>query len=307
MKKKNNILREAGVLLVVAILVLTSLVMVPTTMADPSVVLLNESDWPGSGTYYPAEDDGWTDEHKTLGYYYGWWQSYSAYSGGSSLEARILYYYCRADYVFYSDVFSTVGYSDCVLEFKSYINHYSGDEDYSLNAGWSTDATNWHPIWSVKPGSSQQFDVSESIPGGQSSLYIGFWLEGDPWYINYWYIDDVKVIGEECSEDSVIDALNAFWNYIDTSLPVTTPPFKNPAANTKDQICKKITDDGIGNNGVIEKINNGDISGAISKLSDVKNLIDGDPGDLIYDPTDPTLGPFLASWLQQIINCLGTL
>jgi hypothetical protein len=303
MNKKNNILREAGVLLVVAILVLTALVMVPITIAFP------ENDWPGSGTYYPGEYSGWTDQHKIFAYYYGWRQSDTTFSGGNSLEAYIPYYYCRANYVFYSYAFSTVGYSNCRLEFLSYINHYQYIGLYSLHAGWSTDASTWHPVWSEEPGTSQKFDVSESIPGGQSTLYIGFWVEGDPFNFNYWYIDNVDIIEESCSEDSVIDALNAFWDYIDTSLPVTNPPFKNPITNTKNQLKQFIIDDGIGNNGVIEKINNGDISGAIDKLTNtILPKIDGDnSNDLIYDPTDPTLGPFLASWLQQIIDCLETL
>jgi hypothetical protein len=307
MKKKKNIFREAGVLLVVATLVLTALVMVPTTMADLSYELLEESSWPNPPYQVPAV--GWTDEHKTIAYYYGWRQNSSSYSGGSSPEAWIPYYYCRANYVFYSYDFSTVGYSDCVLEFKSYINHYHGVGLYSLHVGWSTDTIDWHQVWSIEPDDNYNYDVSVPIPSGQDPLYIGFWVEGDPFYMNYWYIDDVKVIGKkECSEESAIDALNYIWNYIDTSLTVTTPPFKNPAANTKGQLCKTIIDDGIGNNGVIEKINNGDITGAIDKLTnDILPKIDGDPGDWIYDPTDPTLGSYLASWIQQVIDCLETL
>lgn len=203
-KNINNILKEAGVFLVPALLVLTALVMFPTTVADSSVVLLEEYDWlcttnpmGHSNLYFPGYDDGWRDEqHKTIAYYYGWRQSDSTESGGSSLEAVIFYYYCRADYVFHSDDFSTDGYCDCVLEFKSYINHYSGEGLYSLHAGWSIDETTWHEVWSETPDNSYNYHVYMPLPSDaedKPTVYIGFWVEGNPYWFNYWYIDDVSV------------------------------------------------------------------------------------------------------------------
>jgi hypothetical protein len=104
--------------------------------------LMEEYDWPGSGTYYPGQYSGWTDEHKNLVYYYGWWRYNTNNAGGDPPEARLYYYYARADYYFYSAAIDTTGSAGLQLEFLSYINHYSGQGLYSLEAGYSYDADN---------------------------------------------------------------------------------------------------------------------------------------------------------------------
>ena len=149
--------------------------------------LLTEESW---DTVPP---DGWTDEHKDYASDYGWNKSYTSYSGGSSPEARLLYYYALEDYKFYSYAFDTSDYSVCQLEFLSYINHYSGQGFYSLEAGYSYDGENWYSAWSVAPGSSGSYEVSVQFESEYDTTYIGFWVKGDPWYMNYWYIDNVEV------------------------------------------------------------------------------------------------------------------
>jgi len=32
------------------------------------------------------------------------------------------------------------------------------------------------------------------VEGGSDTLYIGFWASGDPYYFNYWYLDDVELV-----------------------------------------------------------------------------------------------------------------
>jgi hypothetical protein len=155
--------------------------------------LMEEYDWPGS-TYYPGQTNGWQDQHKSVAYYYGWRRYYGSYSGGDPYEAYLLYYYARADMVFYSAAVDTTGAAGLKLEFLSYINHYYGQGLYTLQAGYSYDAKTWYAAWSVDPGSSQGFDVSVPIEGGHDTLYIGFWCKGNPYYMNYWYIDNVRLV-----------------------------------------------------------------------------------------------------------------
>ena len=106
--------------------------------------------------------------------------------------------------MFYSFEFSTYGYTNCHLEFKSYINHSSGG--YTLHAGYcTTDPSDqsavWIPVWNEIPSSSGKYPpISVNIPCGEQTLYIGFWVEGDPDYFNYWYIDDVNVTCVCCLE-----------------------------------------------------------------------------------------------------------
>jgi hypothetical protein len=136
---------------------------------------------------------GWTDEHKNYVYYYGWGLSYSSYSGGSYREARLPYYYALADYVFYTPAIDTTSYPGLKLNFKSYVNHYSGTGLYALEAGYSHDGENWFATWHEEPSSSGQYEVEVNAAGGSATTYIGFWMKGDPWYINYWYLDDVEI------------------------------------------------------------------------------------------------------------------
>jgi hypothetical protein len=193
MEKRKNFLKEASVLLIAAILVLASIVvLIPITEVVKAAPPPNED---FLGGIPPL---GWTDEHKAYSSYYGWSISYSTQSGGTSPEAMLPYYYALADYKFYSDVFSTPPSTVCSLNFKYYINHYEGTSDYSLHAGYclsdpSIPGAIWLSPWIVFPSSSGQYTVSVNIPSNQPIVYIGFWIEGNPWNFNYWYIDDVKV------------------------------------------------------------------------------------------------------------------
>ena len=149
--------------------------------------LLTENAW---DTVPPA---GWYDEHKDFSNDYGWNKSYTAYSGGSSPEAILRYDQALPDHVLYSYAINTSDYSNCRFEFKSYINHFSGQGLYALEAGYSNDGETWYAIWHEEPRFSRQYDVECSIEGGHETLYIGFWVTGDPWYFNYWYLDDISL------------------------------------------------------------------------------------------------------------------
>jgi hypothetical protein len=143
----------------------------------------------------------WTDEHKDYVSYYGWSESYTSYSRGSSPEARLPYYYALADYVMYTDAIDTTSYPGLKIHFKSYVNHYSGQGLYALEAGYSHDGINWFATWHEEPGSSGQYAVECDATGGSATTYIGFWMKGDPWYINYWYLDDVEIQAVDLVEE----------------------------------------------------------------------------------------------------------
>ena len=143
---------------------------------------------------YGCPPAGWTDEHKYVAYYYGWSLSYSQQSQGASPEAMLPYYYALAGYKLYSYAFDTSTYPGAVLEFKSYINHYYGQGLYTLKAAASTNnGATWTEVWSYAPSASGQFDVSVPIPAGSATTRIALYFEGDPWYFNYWYVDNVVV------------------------------------------------------------------------------------------------------------------
>ena len=157
--------------------------------------ILSEESWDA------VPPDGWTDEHKSYVYYYGWSLSYTSYSGGSSSEAILPYYYSLADYQFYTYALNATDYQGLKLKFKSYIDHGSGSGLYTLHAGYSHDKTNWYATWSVAPSGNAQYDIEVDIAGGSSTVYVGFWCMGNPYYFDYWYLDDVQVDAVELVEE----------------------------------------------------------------------------------------------------------
>jgi hypothetical protein len=160
--------------------------------------LFEEYDWPTTGfpyyyRYGPGYGSGWRDEHKNIAYYRGWYWSTTSNSGGDSPEPMLRYYYATADYKFYSAAIDTSEYPSLQLSFLSYINHYSQQGLYALEAGYSHDGENWYAAWHEEPGSSGEYEVECSIECGSETTYIGFWVKGNPFYFNYWYIDNVML------------------------------------------------------------------------------------------------------------------
>ena len=157
--------------------------------------LLKENNW---NTVPP---EGWYDQHKDFDPDWGWKKSYTDYSGGSSPEVYIPYEYCMQDHIFYSYAIDTSDYSRMRLRFKTYIHHYSGQGLYSIEAGYSTDCETWYAAWSEEPGSSRIYDVDVPVNGDFDSIYIGFWVKGNPYYFNNWYIDDVELVSIDFKEE----------------------------------------------------------------------------------------------------------
>ena len=144
---------------------------------------------------------GWYDEHNEYDPDYGWRKSNTSYSGGSSPEAYIPYDSCRQGFVFYSYAIDTSDYSRLRLRFKTYINHYSGQGLYSIEAGYSTDKEFWYTAWSEDPSSCMGYEVDVPIELGSETTYIGFWVKGNPYYFNYWYIDNVELVAMDFVEE----------------------------------------------------------------------------------------------------------
>ena len=167
------------------------------SIAETSIsdTLINESSW---STVPP---NGWTDQHNTINKSYGWRKSNTSYSGGKKPETYIPYYYCKADYVFYSYAIETSDYNMLKLTFKSYINDKSGQGFYSLEAGYSTDKETWHSVWHVEPVEDNIYDVVVPIFESSETLYIGFWVEGNPYYFHEWYIDDIRLFAIDSDEE----------------------------------------------------------------------------------------------------------
>jgi len=161
---------------------------------DLSSLLLQE-DWEN----FPP--DGWYDEHKDIGSQYGWDKTDSSYSGGSSPEIFISNDSCLENIHLYSYPIDISNYSLLSLQFKSYIDHNEGNGQYSLKAGLSTDGEKWYTVWHEKPRLSRKYDVNVPIDAEIDEIFIGFWVTGDPYCFNNWYIDDVELVVTSIDEE----------------------------------------------------------------------------------------------------------
>jgi hypothetical protein len=153
-----------------------------------------------------------------------WYASYSANAGGTSPEAYLPYYYCVAGAKLITSTINVAGYSGAVLNFKTYINHWSGTGMYTLKAAASTDnGATWTEIWSWAPSASGKAEVSVPIPAGSATTKLAWYVIGNPYYFNYWYLDDISVqstsIVPEYTEDQAVTA----WFNPGQSLELTYP------------------------------------------------------------------------------------
>jgi hypothetical protein len=162
--------------------------------------LLEETEWPTTGApgyylYYPGYGSGWRDTHKnSWPYYYGFRYHTGSQAGGDPPQLYGYWYYIRDGWHIQSPVMDTTEYPSLQLSFTNMIDHYSGQGLYSLHAGYSTDGVNWYSAWEVEPGGNiAAHEVKVPIEGGSETTYIAFWLKGNNVYLDYWYIDNVKV------------------------------------------------------------------------------------------------------------------
>ncbi len=94
--------------------------------------------------------------------------------------------------------FNTTGQDAIMLVFDTYQNNYS-NTDYYLSVVTSSDGVNWNEVWSLPPvsyGPSKEVITIDNSNVGSETFYLGFRLTGNSYNLNYWYIDNIMVIGD---------------------------------------------------------------------------------------------------------------
>ncbi|MCK4694494.1 MAG: hypothetical protein KAT74_01965, partial [Candidatus Cloacimonetes bacterium] len=99
---------------------------------------------------------------------------------------------------FCSPPVNTVGMTELTLEFKYMVNDYAGT-GYSLGVHISDNGVDWTTAWEIFPtgaipATTETVTITDPIVGS-TTFQIAFFLEGDSYNINYWYIDDVILSG----------------------------------------------------------------------------------------------------------------
>lgn len=143
-----------------------------------------------SGGYPPA---GWSIDLQA-----GNWSAVnSANAGGTAPELRLNWspQFNNTTH-FISPNVNTTGQTMLVLTFKHSLDHYGGP--YTIGVATRKDGETWNTVWSmVNPSASTQAEEVISISNtdvGSANFQVCFFFSGNSYNLNYWYIDDVKLI-----------------------------------------------------------------------------------------------------------------
>ncbi|MFO7895611.1 MAG: C25 family cysteine peptidase [Candidatus Cloacimonadales bacterium] len=146
-------------------------------------------------TFPPA---GWVTEGIDGGG--NWDGSDSNNAGGTAPEAKLNWSPSfNGEQRLVGPIINTLGSSTLNLEFKHYLNDFGGS-DYVLGLKSTSDGgESWNTIWEISPTSdinAVTIELEVDTPDvGSEEFQIAFYLNGNSYNINYWFIDDVIISG----------------------------------------------------------------------------------------------------------------
>lgn len=166
----------------------------------------------------------------------GW--SISAYSsqwainsgnqaGGSSPEAKFTYVSANSVSRLTTPYINTSGYSNLVVEFKHYVDHYASG--YTLGVATRAADGTWHNVWTISPSSSIGPETKTILINnsdvGSSTFQFCLYISGNFYNIDYWYIDDIS--------------LTPTYNLDASLVKISTPDIVSDFAQVKGTIINK--------------------------------------------------------------------
>lgn len=143
--------------------------------------------------YADLAASGWTNEGDATT---NWSINASSNAGGTSPELMMSYNPSYDGYGFVaSPVMDMSAYGELNLSFKYAIYDYAGA--YTIGVKTTSDGVNWNTVWSqaITTGiaaTTESISISNSDIGS-ATFQIAFYLEGDSYNIDYWYIDDITI------------------------------------------------------------------------------------------------------------------
>ena len=135
---------------------------------------------------------GWTIDNLAA----QWSSSSTANAEGTAPEAMFTWKQVIAVSRLIAPQTDLTGYSSVVLRFKHYLDNYGGGA-YKIGAATRSGGGDWNTVWEVSPNSSiGPEDLLITIDNGDvgaSDFEFCFYLDGNLYNMNYWYIDDVSL------------------------------------------------------------------------------------------------------------------
>jgi hypothetical protein len=102
---------------------------------------------------------------------------------------------------------NTVGATMLELEFRHLINDYNGD--YELRIETSSDGVNWNTATtfpSVTIPATEELVTITTVDVGSPTFQVAWVFDGNSFNINYWYVDDVVLLGQLFTYDNDMSA-----------------------------------------------------------------------------------------------------
>ena len=154
----------------------------------------------GSGTMPPS---GWT----IVGQPAQWSNSNSASAGGTAPEAKFTWKQVTDTSRLISPIVDLTGTANVKINFKHFLDNYGGGQ-YSVGCATRSGGSDWNTIWEVFPSANigpelKYLDIAVQDEGA-SDFQFCFFIAGNMYNMNYWFIDDVKlyiVSSQSCDSD----------------------------------------------------------------------------------------------------------
>ncbi|MCG2825465.1 MAG: integrin alpha, partial [Thermoplasmatales archaeon] len=173
-----------------------------TILSPESTILTDDF----SGASPPAIPPGWSTYTSTGTQF--WVSSNTATAGGTAPEVVFDYVSTETGlYVLHSGNNDTTGYTSLKLTFKHMVDYFAtpftvGVKTRSGGVSWETANT----VWSISPTANVVAETIEvtitNSDVGASDFQIGWFFEGNTYNIDYWYVDDIELIGLAVYESS---------------------------------------------------------------------------------------------------------
>ena len=140
-----------------------------------------------SGTMPPS---GWSIDNLNA----QWSNSGTANAGGTAPEAMFTWKQTVDVSHLIAPAVDLTGMTSVVLRFKHYLDNYGGGA-YKIGAATRSGGGDWNTVWEVSPTSSigpeDMLITIDNGDVGQSDFEFCFFLDGNLYNMNYWYIDNV--------------------------------------------------------------------------------------------------------------------
>ncbi len=167
---------------------------------------------------------GWTIDNLAA----QWSSSSTANAEGTAPEAMFTWKQIITTSRLIAPQTDLTGYTSVVLRFKHYLDNYGGGA-YSIGAATRSGGGDWNTVWEVSPNSSiGPEDLLITIDNddvGASDFEFCFYLDGNLYNMNYWYIDDVSLFSPFALDGELASITT--YPYVSGPTPVEGVLFNN--------------------------------------------------------------------------------